>query len=252
MAKTAGMGDNLYVGGVDLSGDIASLERIGGGPNPLPATGINASGFERLGGIRDAAFDITSWFNPALTQAHPTFAALPTTDVIASYFRGTAIGNPAASIVAKQVNYDGDRGADGSLSFSVQELASGYGLEWGDQATVGMRTDTGATVGSALDSGAATTNFGLQAYLQVDTFTGTDITIKLQESSDNGADTYADVVGGGFTQITTGQAPKAQRIATATNLAVERYLKVTTVTTGGFVTCTFAVMIVRNQVVPTF
>jgi hypothetical protein len=246
------MGDNCYCGGTDLSGDIGSLERIGGGPNPLPATGINASGQERLGGLRDGAIDFTSWFNPSLTQEHVVLSALPTTDVIVSYFRGTAIGNPAASLVSKQINYDGDRGADGSFTFSVNAQANGYGIEWGEQGTAGMRTDTGATVGSALDSGAATTNFGLQAYLQVDTFTGTDITIKLQESSDNGADTYADVVGGGFTQITTGQAPKAQRIATATNLAVERYLKVTTVTTGGFVTCTFAVMIVRNQVVPTF
>lgn len=252
MAKTAGMGDNCYIGGNDLSGDIGSLERIGGGPNPLPLTGINVSAHERTGGLRDGAFDFTSWFNPAATQAHPVLSALPTTDVIVTYFRGTAIGNPAASMVAKQVNYDGDRPADGSFTFSVNALPNGYGLEWGDQVTAGMRTDTGATAGTAFDSGAATTNFGLQAYLQVDAFSGTDITIKLQESSDNGADTYADVVGGGFTQITTGQAPKAQRIATATNLAVERYLKVTTVTTGGFSSCTFAVMVVRNLLSPVF
>ncbi len=253
MAKTGGMGDNFYAGGHDLSGDIASLERIGGGPNPLPLTGINASAHERAGGIRDGAFEVTSWFNPSLTQEHVVFSPLPRTDVILSYFRGTALGNPAASIVAKQVNYDGERGADGSFAFTVSALPNGYGVEWGDQATAGMRTDTGATAGTGFqDVGTVTTNFGLQAYLQVDAFDGTDITIKLQESSDNGADAYADVVGGGFTQITTGQAPKAQRIATATNLAVEEWLKVTTVTTGGFVSCTFAVMVVRNLAVPTF
>ena len=253
MTKTNGLGDNLYVGGNNLSGDIASIERIGGGPNPLPQTGISSEGFERAGGVRDGAFEVTSWFNAALTQSHPVFSALPSTNVVLSYFRGTAIGNPAASIVAKQVDYAGERGADGSLAFTVSALANGYGVEWGDQLTAGMRTDTGATAGTAFqDAGAVTTNFGLQAYLQVDAFDGTDITIKLQESSDNGADTYADVVGGGFTQITTGQAPLAQRIATATNLAVEEYLKVTTVTTGGFTSCTFAVMVVRNLAAPAF
>jgi len=251
LTKTSGLGDNLYVAGYDLSNDVGSLSRIGGGPNPLPITGIDVSGQERIGGIRDAAVDFQSWFNPAATKQHARLSPLLTTDQIVTYFRGTALGNPAASVVAKQVNYDPERGADGSLTFSIQELASGYGLEWGDQLTAGKRTDTGATAGTGVDSvGAATTNFGLQAYLHVFSFVGTDVTIKLQESSDNGADAYADVVGGGFTQVTVG--PTSQRIATATNLAVERYLKATTVTTGGFTSCVFAVMVVRNLATPAF
>ena len=253
MAKQSGMGDNLYVAGYDLSGDTGSLERIGGGNSPLVVTGINKSAFERIGGLRDAGIDWTSWFNPSALAQHVALSPRPTTDVLVTYFRGTTIGKPAASMVAKQVGYDPTRGEDGSLSFSLNAVANGYGLEWGEQLTAGLRTDTGATAGTAYQyTGAATTNFGLQAYLQVKEFDGTDITIKLQESSDNSGDAYADVVGGGFTQITTGQAPKAQRIATATNLAVEQYLKVTTVTTGGFTTCTFAVMVVRNLVAPVF
>lgn len=246
MAKTAGMGDNCYIGGYDLSGDIGSLSRIGGGPAALDVTAIDKSAPERLGGVRDGGFEFSSWFNPALAHSHPVLSALPTIDVHGAYYRGTAIGNPAASMIAKQTNYDGNRGPDGSFSFAVSMLPNGYGLEWGDQLTAGKRTDTGATAGTAFDSGAATTNFGLQAYLQVFSFVGTDVTIKLQESSDNAGDAYADVVGGGFTQVTAG--PTTQRIATATNLAVERYLKVTTVTTGGFTSCVFAVMVVRNLV----
>jgi len=251
VAKQSGMGDQLYIAGYDVSGDTGSIERIGGGPNALVVTGINKSGIERLGGVRDAGVDFSTWFNPAAAAEHAALKTLPTADVIVTYFRGTTIGKPAASMVAKQVNYDPDRGPDGSLAFTVNALSNGYGLEWGEQLTAGLRTDTSATAGSAWqDPGAATTNFGLQAYLQVTAFSGTDVTIKLQESSDNGADTYADVTGGGFTQVTS--APFAQRIATATNLAVEEYLKVTTVTTGGFTSCTFAVMVVRNLVAPTF
>jgi hypothetical protein len=251
MTKQSGLGDQLYVAGYDLSGDIGSLSRIGGGPSPLPLTGINASGFERGGGPRDGGIDFAAWFNTATDQAHAVLSALPTTNVVLTYCRGTTLGNPAASMVAKQINYDGDRGTDGSLTFAVNGLSNGYGLEWGDQLTAGKRTDTGATAGSAFrDYGQATTNFGLQAYLQVFEFVGTDITIKLQESSDNGADAYADVVGGAFTQVTAG--PTSERIATATNLAVEQYLKVTTVTTGGFTSCTFSVMVVRNLAIPAF
>ena len=251
MTKQTGLGDNLYYGGYNLSGDTQSLGRIGGGPNPWDTTGIDKSGMERTGLLRDGGIDWVSYFNPTAAQAHPRLSLLPYTDVIITYCRGTALGDAAASMVSKQVNYDGDRPADGSFTFTLNALANAYGIEWGDQLTAGQRTDTGATAGTAFDSGAATTNFGLQAYLQVFSFTGTDVTVKIQESSDNAGDAYADVVGGGFTQI-TGGAPLTQRIATATNLAVERYLKVTTVTTGGFSSLVFAVMCVRNPLAPAF
>lgn len=249
MTKQTGLGDNLYVAGYDLSGDVGGLSRIGGGPNPLPVTGIDKSGQERLGGVRDGGLEFQTWFNKATAQEHLRLSPLPTTDQIVTYCRGTTLGNAAASCVAKQINYDADRGNDGSLTFGVQALANGYGLEWGNQLTAGKRTDTGATAGTAFDSGAATTNFGIQAYLHVMAFSGTDVTIKIQESSDNAGDAYADVTGGGFTAVS---GVTSQRIATATNLAVERYLKVTTTTSAGFTSVTFSVMVVRNALAPTF
>jgi hypothetical protein len=243
--KTAGMGDNFYLGGYDVSGDTNSLGRIGGGPAPWDVTAINVSGMERLGLLRDGAIEFVSYFNPAVGQAHPVLSALPTANVIGSYYRGTAIGNPAASTVAKQINYDGNRGQDGSFTFSVQLLPNAFGIEWGDQLTAGKRTDTGATNGTSHDLGTASPGaFGAQFYLHVFSFTGTDATVKIQESSDNAAgDPFADVVGGGFTQITS--APGAQRIATGL-INVERYLRVVTVTTGGFSSLIFAVMGIRN------
>lgn len=89
------------------------------------------------------------------------------------------------------------------------------------------------------------TRYGLQAYLQVLSFTGTDATIKLQSSSDNAAtDAYADVTGGAFTQVTT--APTSERIATAGTLEIERYLRVVTTTTGGFTGLSFIVVVAAN------
>lgn len=247
MAKQNGLGDNLYVGGYDLSNDIGGLQRIGGGCAVLDKTGIDKSAHERKGGIRDGGLDYTAHFNPAVDRAHDRLSLLPTADVIATYCRSTALGKPAAAIVGKQVGFDPTRAADGDFTFAVPHVANGYALEWGEQLTAGKRSDTAATNGTGVDFAAATA-FGLQAYLHVFSFTGTSCTVKIQESSDNGgADAWADVVGGGFTAAT---GITSQRIETARDLAVERYLRV--VTTGTFSGCTFAVMVAKNSTAVTF
>jgi hypothetical protein len=251
MAKQSGLGDNFYVHGYDLSGDINSLGTISGGNAPFDVTGIDKSAYERIGGKRDGNIEFTSYFNPFTDRSHLRLSTLPTTDVHLYYARGTTLGNPAACMVGKQINYDGTRGDDGDFKFSVQAQCNAFGLEWGRQMTAGKRTDTGAANGTSVDFTTGSTTFGLQAYLQVFSFTGTDVTVKLQESSDNGAgDAFADVTGGGFTQITSG--PTVERIATASNQTVERYLRVVTATTGGFSSLVFAVMVCRNDTATVF
>ncbi|MEU6397877.1 hypothetical protein ABZ867_12955 [Streptomyces cinnamoneus] len=243
MSKQSGLGDNLYVAGYDVSGDISSLGAIGGGPAAMDVTGIDKSAFERIGGLRDGRLEWVSWFNPATDRAHDRFSALPTSDVLVTYCRGTALGSPAASMIGKQIDYSGTRADDGALSFAVQAQANGYGLEWCTQLTAGKRTDTAATNGTGVDFGTGSTAFGLQAYLHVFAFTGTSVTVKLQESSDNGAgDAWADVTGGGFTAAT---GVTSQRIETARGQTVERYLRA--VTTGTFSNAVFAVSVCRND-----
>lgn len=168
MAKQSGLGDNLYVGGFNLSGDVGSLSSIHGGPKPLVVTGIDKLAFERIGGIRDGGLEFSSWFNPAAGQAHPVLSALPTADVPAMYCRGTVLGNPTACCIGKQINYDPKRGADASLTIDTQIQANGFGLEWGVLLTAGQRTDTTATSpATGLDQTVVSTAFGWQAYLQV-------------------------------------------------------------------------------------
>jgi len=92
---------------------------------------------------------------------------------------------------------------------------------------------------------------GGQAYLQVFSFAGTDVTVKLQHSHDNGGtDAYADITGGGFTQITAG--PTAQRIAIAAGTEIKRYVRAVTVTTGGFTSLVFAVAATANLTATSF
>lgn len=246
MSKASGLGDALWVAGYDLSGDIGALSKIGGGPAVQDVTSIDKSAMERIGLGRDGNIDFSAFFNP--TRAHPRLSALPTTDQILTYCRGTALGSPAACLVGKQIDYAPTRGQDGALTIAVQAQANGYGLEWGNLLTAGLRTDTAATAGTGIDLVTVSTAFGAQAYLHVTAFTGTDATVKVQDSADN--ITFADVTGLTFTQVTTG--PTIQRIATASGATVRRYLRATTVTTGGFSALTFGVVVVRNDVAVTF
>lgn len=243
MSKQSGLGDNLYVSGYNLSGDIGSLDTISSPLATLDVTGIDKSAFERIGGLRDGALKFSSFFNKAVGRAHLRFSALPVTDQILTYCRGTGFGKAAACLVAKQLNYDAKRGSDGALTFDIEAAANSYGLEWTRQVTDGIRTDTTGTNGTGVDMLAAG-SFGLQAYIQVFSLTGTSVTAKLQQSSDNGVgDAWADVVGGAFTAAT---GPTAQRIETARGQAVEQYLRV--VTTGTFTNAVFMVSAVINEV----
>lgn len=244
MAKTGGLGDNFYISGVDVSGDTNSVGKVSGGPKFLDLTGIDKSAPERVGSVRDGGIDWVSYFNPS--GAHPTLSAIPTTDQLVTYCRGTTLGNAAACLIAKQLDYDGTRGADGALTFSVNSVANGYGLEWGVQLTAGKRTDTTATNGTGVDLTAVSTLFGWQAYLHVFAFSGTSVTVKIQDSADNG--TFADLSGAAFTAAT---GVTSQRIASpgATD-TVRRYVRA--VSSGTFSSATFAVVFVQNQTATVF
>lgn len=245
MAKASGLGDNAYVAGYDLSGDICALTRIGGGPAALDVTAINASGHERIGGLRTGEISFNTWMNAALLHEHVALSGLPTADVHMMYTRGTTIGNPAACMVCRQINYDWTRGADGSMQGAVQGLSDGYGLEWGELLTAGLRTDSAATNGASLDYGSVSSLFGLQAYLHMTAFSGTDVTVKLQDSANDSA--WSDIAGAVFTQVTSGNQ-HTERIAISNAATVRRYVRAITITTGGVTSVTFAVALVRNLV----
>lgn len=254
MAKSSGLGGALYVSGYDVSGDIqqftASSPR-----QTIDVTGINKKAFERIFGTRDGNIDMTTFFNPsevAGNSIHQRMSPLPTADqlVTASPIE-PVLGGMAACLISKQLNYDMKRTNSGEVNFDVSSQANGYGLEWGSLLTAGTRTDTAATNGASVDFGVGSPPlfngsalFGAQFYLHVFAFTGTSVTVKIQESSDNGAgDAWADVTGATFTAAT---GITFQRLETARGQTVERYLRA--VTTGTFSNAVFSVVAVRNDV----
>lgn len=239
MTKESGLGDNFYIGGYNISGDVGSIKNLACPMAVLPVTGIDKLAYERIGGRHDGAMSFVTWFNPAAAPAaHGVLKGLPTADVVCTYNHGSTLGNVAAAMVGKQLNYDPSRGEDGSLTFGVDVVANGYGLDWGQQLTAGIRTDTAATNGSSIDTVSSQT-FGLQAYLQVFSVTGTSVTVSIEDSANNIA--FATVSGATFAAV-NGAAVSGQRIAVTGT--VRQYLRV--VTTGTFSNAQFAVMANKN------
>jgi hypothetical protein len=241
--KITGLGAQFYIGGYDLSLDVNALDNVAGSIHPLDVTGIKSLAHERLGGQREGVLEFTTFADMAAGQEHAALSGLPTADVIASAFLpnasyAQAVGNPACSINAKQVNYDWTRASDGALTGKIQCQSNGYGLEWGEMLTAGLRTDSAATVGTFFDDGAGTA-FGAQAYFQVTAFSGTSVTIDIQSATTSGGSySTTGLTSSAFTGI------GAQRVAVSNVTTINEFLKV--VTTGTFSSATFAVQFCRN------
>jgi hypothetical protein len=248
MAKSSGLGANCYVGGFDLSGDVGSLQNISTPRAVQDVTGINKSAMERIYLTRDGAMAYSTFFNPSAAQSHPVLSALPTTDQPVTYVHRPTIGQPAASMVGKQINYDGTRNTDGSLGFTIQAQANGYGLEWGRMLTAGVAetTTAGALAGLDYGVGVGQTLFGLQAYLHVFAFTGTSATAAVQDSADGSTD-WQNVTDGVFAAAT---AVSSQRIQTDRDETVRRHLRVNV--TGTFTVFDYSVVVIKNTALVEF
>lgn len=247
MAKLAGLGANAYVGGYDLSGDIGAVQNVQGGPNLLIVTAIDKSAEERVTGIKSGSLQFASWFNPSALQQHVAFSPLPTTDVVSMFAMKAgasfAIGDECAQIIGKQVDYQANRQQDGSLAFTIDMQSNGWGLEWGNLLTAGKRTDGSATNGTSWDdlAGAPTsTAFGMSAYAELFAFSGTSVTITVQDSADNVS--FAAITGLAFPAWSS--APQAARQSTSSTATIRRYLRVAT--SGTFSNAVFAVSVTRH------
>lgn len=212
-SKQSGLGDHFAYGGYLIGGDIQQAS-MHGGNKPIDVTDITQYAHSRLGGQRDGEIELTAFFDNAISPGmeHAAFSPLSRSDIIASYLRGQAIGNPILCQMSRQLNYDPTRGEDGSLTEKVTCQSDQYGQEWGVQLTGGPRTDTAATNGSSLNRGAASL-WGAQAYLQAIALTGTDVTVTIQHAPDNA--TWSTLLA--FTQVISANGnlpPSAQRIAT--------------------------------------
>lgn len=239
MAKSSGIGDRLYVGAYDLSGDTQALRGLSVPISLIDVTDITQDAYERRLGARDAMIGFTSFHDIDSGASHELLSQLKTTDQVMTYAHGTTIGNPAASMVAKQINYDGARPTDASFLLQVDGQTNGYPLYWGVQLTAGLRTDTGATNGASYDT-TASADFGWAMAVHLTAISGgggDDITITVEDSADDAA--FATVSG-----ATTGSLSAVGDsfvVASSGTATVRRYIRAVTSTSGGFTSATFMV-----------
>lgn len=244
MTLQGGMGDNLWVDGRDVSGDIASVQ----GSSPLTVqdtTPISLFAHRRQGLLHDGNLNHVAFWNPgvAADTAHSVFKTLPTADRSVQYCRGTALGGHAASMIAKQIGYDGNRPNDGSFTLAVNAVANGYGLEWGQMLTPGKLTQVAAGNGTSVDTGVVSTAFGWAMYLHLFAITGTSVTVKVQDSANDSV--WADITAATFVAATTAGTSQRVSAGPTSTATVRRYLRI--VSTGTFTSATFGVNFVRYE-----
>lgn len=233
MAKQNGLAARLFASGYDLSADVSVIQQLGYEQTLLAVPTLAKEAMERVAGVADGRLTVNGWFDP--DSAHAVWTAnsgkLPTADVIALAGFGAALGDPMAGLVAKQASYEVNRQPGNALATVAAYQANGYGLEFGRLLTTGPKqTDASAADSSSIDDAADSADGGA-GYLQIITLGSGTPTVKIQESSDNGAtDTWADLV-----TFTVQAAHTAERIEVAG--AVERYLRV--VSTGTFTNLVF-------------
>jgi len=131
MTKRSGLGDNFYIGGYDLSGDVGAVNTIADRTGLLDATGIDKSGRERMSGLASGEISFNSFFNDAAGQAHEALKGLVKTDRIAMWLKG----DPAVPPVAIS--------SSSVASPTVITTATDHGLTTGD--TVLITGHTGST-----------------------------------------------------------------------------------------------------------
>ena len=248
MTKQSGMGMNYYVGGYDLSGLTSQLGSIHGGTaTQQDVTDITQSAVARLGLAKDGGITWVSYYDPT-GNAHTLLSALPTADEICQvHVNPLNVGSPAFALNSKLIGYDPTRSQDGSLTLAIQALANGFGGEWGNALTPGIRTDSSATVASSSNSydTGGSLSFGGQLYIQVFAVSGTSVTLTLFDSADNSS--FSSV--SGFTTsgaIAPGGAPTALRIASTNSTTIRRYVAVAS--SGTFSNAQFAVMLNKNPI----
>jgi len=248
MAKQSGLGSALWWGSVDLSGDVGSVNTLEHSRALLDVPAINQSAMDRILGLHDGSLAFTSYWDTAAGAAHLTLSALPRTDVLCTVGIGAAsgaVGQAAASLLAKQGNYATARGQDGSLVANLAASGSGYGLEWGSLLTTGKQTfASGSVNGTSIDlqseyAGLTSTAFGAAAYLHVFSLGSGTPTVTVADSANDS--TFAALSPTSLAFTPTGAGVERQQ--TGLTATVRRYVRVQV--TGTYTNLVCALVFVR-------
>jgi len=186
-----------------------------------------------IAGLRDATVSLAGLFDGSANAVDEVLqAALGAAAIISVCPAGvSAIGNRAEMADALATSYGVSATVADAVQVSAEAQVTGGVLQGVVLADLSARTGAGQT--AALDNAASTAN-GAKAFLHLTAFSGTDITIKVQDSADNLA--WADLITFTLASGVTSESVSASG-------TVDRYLRVDI--SGTFSSATFAVTVAR-------
>lgn len=225
MARIGPSDLGLLINGYDLAQDAIDAT-IQSGALLEEGHGWGDSWVEQLfTGVKQGEFSFNGRFDDAAGRTVEALVGNAGAASVACILFGSAQGSDFVGYEGLKASHARSASRDGvhKIALNVQ----GARIEDGEIIeSLGVESGDGATGDGSLDNSASSANGGA-GYLQVKSLTlggYTSVTVKIQESSDDGAgDAYADVVT--FTAVTAAEV--AERIAVAAGTTVERYLRVT-------------------------
>lgn len=194
MAKVSNLATRVYMDEFNWSGVLNSTEQRINQETPV-VTAFSDAGPRRVVGNYDAEHSDLGFFDSDDDgYDEQVFALLDNTEhYLTKLFGANAIGSIAYDHVISLVNQPRSAQAGGAVLLNFDSAGRDgvvRGLVLGNKVTTGAESLTG------YNQGVTTAGTIYAAIFRVLAFDGTDITLKIQESSDDAAaDAYADIVG---------------------------------------------------------
>ncbi len=218
MGKLSNSASRVFFDEFDLSGDLTGLT-LNMTPELGVVTPLNATGPRRVMGNYDHDASFLGFLEPTDEgYDEKIFDALTDTSdhFLSQLFGANAEGSVAYDQVVR-VNgqpRSGDIGGAVALNF---DAAGSNGVVRG--LVLGNVTSTGAEDRTGRNQGATSLNTIYAVIFRLLAFTGTDVTLKIQESSDDGSgDAYGDVSG-----LTSGALAAIGSVRATTSAATEAW-----------------------------
>jgi hypothetical protein len=232
MAKRSGLSQTLITHGVNVSGDVGSINNLTLTRADLDTTGLDKTAHERLTGTGDGSIDFTSFFNDEVAGSHLTLRAMPATSVMWTWLlAGAEAGGAGMTGTVQQMSYSPVRGRNGSMEIGVVGSARDGYPPFEDHVNVspGIVTHASATSSASIDSLASSALGGI-GFLQYTSRASGTPTFLIEHSTNNS--TWATLL----TFVGTGGVTSFGERLTVTG-TVNRYLRATT--TGTFTNAVF-------------
>lgn len=228
MAKQPANNSRIYLDEFNLSGSLNGITRRVTQEIPI-ASAFSDAGPRRVVGNYDHEHSALGLFDGTAGEIDAIIHSL--LDGSDHYLMETFGGGNAGDVCYDAVVALGEKPLSAQLG-GVQVLnfdAMGRGPEYRG-LILGLKTSTGAENLTGVNQGTTTSGQVYAVTFRVISFTGTDITLTVEESSDNGStDAFATISG-----LTSGSLSAAGVVRVTTTAATEAYKRVAITTSGGF------------------